>query len=159
MDVLRDLVPLLVAIITAVIAATGAVRLDRHFQEIDRRRDLYLEVLGFIDNIAVMVQEQLVAGTADSNTTMIELERQIETQKTKLDLLASEKVRKAMKAYRDATPKVMQTIKAPGSPAGQQRDLRDAIRHGLATIRPERDALAECMRKDLKQKVFARRKI
>lgn len=157
MEYLPELVTALLAFAAAIVTATGAVRLDRFFQEVDRRRDLYLEVLAFIDNIAILVKEQVIAGTATSNSSMVELERLIMTQKTKLDLIASKKVRTAMQAYREAMPRLTKALKSPSTP-GASTDFRDRLQHGLKVIQPERDALAEAMRTDLRQRPWQRRK-
>lgn len=144
-------------VIAAVVTATGAVRLDRFFQQIDRRRDLYLEVLTYLDNIAVMIMEQLVTGAPD-NRTHLAVEREIVTQQTKLDLLASQPVRSAYSAYRSAWPKVMTAMGGPPPEGSQAKNLPTQLRLGLEAIRPERDALASAMRADLKQRVLERRK-
>lgn len=144
-------------VVGAFVTATFAVRLDRFFQEIDSRRDLYLEVLTYLDNIAVMIMEQLVAD-APNNTTNLRIERELITQKTKLDLVASEPVRNAYDAYREASPKVMEAVQGPPPDGAKTRYLPTQLRFGLQAVRTERDALAAAMRADLKQRPWARRK-
>lgn len=147
----------LAIVVAAFITATFAIRLDRYFQEIDRRRDLYLEVLTYFDNIAVMIMEQLVAD-APNNTTKLQIERELITQKTKLDLVASEPVRNAYDAYREASPKVMEAVQGPPPDGAKTRYLPTQLRLGLEAVRTERDALAAAMRADLKQRPWSRRK-
>lgn len=145
-------------VVAAIIAAFGGIWLDRSFQELDRRRDLYLEVLDYHDNIGVLIKEHLVAGTATLNTTMNEIERQINTMNAKLSLLASENVREKLNAYREALPAVLEAMKS-AEPTGTPRDFRDELSKALSLLDPERSALAEAMRKDLKQRIWRRRKV
>lgn len=143
-------------VVAAVVAAVGGIWLDRRFQEQDRLRDLYLETLEYLDNLAVTAKEHIVAGTAESNVTANELERQINTMNSKLSLIASDRVRKRFADYRKSWPRVAEAFEKDRPPG---TNFSEEFTRAVRSLDPERDALVKTMRRDLKKGNWGRRKV